>query len=280
MNDGVIKLMNSEAGREAMENAGNFFGLIKTILTLLKELKALNREMLKDSWNAAQAAKPELVIFHPKAMGGSHIAEKLGVPAIMAVLVPVIVPTVESVAIGFPNCQLGPLYNKLSYTVLHKGYHAYDDIINEFRQEQLGIVKIPLSTSPIQMANGKPIPVLHGYSELVSPRPRDWPNTAYVTGYWFLAEKSNWQAPVELINFLEAGEKPVYVGFGSMAGLNPQRMANLVVDALQKASVRGIIATGGGGMEASNLTETIFKIDRVPHSWLKPRVRYYKCNRH
>ncbi|MDJ0717090.1 MAG: glycosyltransferase [Prochloraceae cyanobacterium] len=272
MNDGVIKLMNSEAGREAMENAGNFFGLIKTILTLLKELKALNREMLKDSWNAAQAAKPELVIFHPKAMGGSHIAEKLGVPAIMAVLVPVIVPTVESVAIGFPNCQLGPLYNKLSYTVLHKGYHAYDDIINEFRQEQLGIVKIPLSTSPIQMANGKPIPVLHGYSELVSPRPRDWPNTAYVTGYWFLAEKSNWQAPVELINFLEAGEKPVYVGFGSMAGLNPQRMANLVVDALQKASVRGIIATGGGGMEASNLRETIFKIDRVPHSWLFSRV--------
>ena len=57
-----------------------------------------------------------------------------------------------------------------------------------------------------------------------------------------------------------------------MAGRNPQRMANLVVDALQKAKVRDIIATGGGGMEASNLTETIFKIDKVPHTWLFPRV--------
>ncbi len=272
MNDGVIKLMNSEAGREAMESAGNFLGLIKTILKLLKEAKALNREMLKDSWKAAQAANPELVIFHPKAMAGSHIAEKLGVPAVVAVLMPVIVPTVESVATGFPNLKLGPWYNKLSYTVLHKGYHAYDDIINEFRQELLGIVKLPKSTSPIQMANGKPIPVLHGYSELVSPRPRDWPNTAHVTGYWFLEQKADWQPPAELRDFLAAGEKPVYVGFGSMAGRNPQRMANLVVDALQKAKVRGIIATGGGGMEASNLTETIFKIDRVPHTWLFPRV--------
>ena len=272
MNDGLMKLFDSEVGREAIETSSNVFGLIKTMLTLLKEAKALNREMLKDSWKAAQAAKPELVIFHPKAIAGSHIAEKLGVPAVMAVLMPVIVPTVESVAIGFPNLKLGSWYNKLSYTVLHKGYHAYDDIINEFRQELLGIVKLPKSTSPIQMANGKPIPVLHGYSELVSPRPRDWPNTAHVTGYWFLERKGDWQPPAELRDFLEAGEKPVYVGFGSMAGRNPQRMANLVVDALQKAKVRGIIATGGGGMEASNLTETIFKIDRVPHTWLFPRV--------
>ena len=125
----------------------------------------------------------------------------------------VIVPTVESVAIGFPNLKLGPWYNKLSYTVLHKGYHAYDDIINEFRQELLGIVKLPKSTSLIQIANGKPIPVLHGYSELVSPRPRDWPNTAHVTGYWFLEQKADWQPPAELMNFLEAGEKPVYLGY-------------------------------------------------------------------
>ena len=272
MNDAFIKLINSEFGREAMERGGNVFGLIKTMLTLQKKAKALNREMFKDSWNAAQAAKPDIIIFHPKAMAGSHIAEKLGIPAIMAVLMPAIVPTGESVAIGLPNLKLGHWYNQLSYTLLHKGYHTYDDIINEFRQELLGITKLPKSTSPLQMANGKPIPVLHGYSELVSPRPSDWPNTAHVTGYWFLERENDWQPSVELIDFLKAGEKPVYVGFGSMAGRNPQRMANIVVDALQKAKVRGIIATGWGGLDVSNLTETIFKLDRVPHTWLFPRV--------
>jgi sterol 3beta-glucosyltransferase len=272
MNDDFIKLVDSEAGRKAMESGSNVFGLIKTTLTLLKEAKALNREMLKDSWRAAQAAKPDLVIFHPKSLAGSHIAEKLGVPAVLAVPVPVIVPTAESVAIGFPNLKLGRWYNRLSYTVLQRGYHTYDDVVNEFRQNVLGIGKLPKSTSPIQMADGKPIPVLHGYSELISPRPNDWPATAYVTGYWFLDQTDDWQPPAELIAFLEAGEAPVYVGFGSMAGRNPQRMANIVVDGLQKANIRGIIATGWGGLNTSNLPQTIFKIDQVPHAWLFPRV--------
>ncbi|MGB3652111.1 MAG: glycosyltransferase [Rivularia sp. (in: cyanobacteria)] len=120
MNDDFIKLVDSEAGRKAMESGGNFFGLIKTMLTLLKESKALTTEMLKDSWNAAQVAKPDTIVFHPKSMAGSHIAEKLGIPAVMAVPVPLIVPTAESVAIGFPNLKLGGWYNKLSYRVLHK----------------------------------------------------------------------------------------------------------------------------------------------------------------
>ena len=272
MNDDFIKLIDSEAGRKAMESGINFFSLVKTMLTLLKQSKALTREMLKDSWNAAQAAKPDTIIFHPKAMAGSHIAEKLGIPAIIAVPVPLIVPTAEFVAIGFPNLKLGGWYNKFSYQVLHKGYHTYDDIINQFRQEVLGIDKLPKSTSPIQMADGKPIPVLHCYSELVSPRPKDWTNTTHITGYWFLDRKQDWQPPGELIDFLEAGEQPVYVGFGSMAGRNPQRLANIVIDALQKAKVRGIIATGWGGLNATNLPETIFKIDKVPHEWLFPRV--------
>ena len=63
------------------------------MLALFKELKAIYREALKDLWKAAQAAQPGLVIYHPKSLAGPHIAEKLGIPAILAVPVPVIVPT-------------------------------------------------------------------------------------------------------------------------------------------------------------------------------------------
>lgn len=272
MNDDFIKLVTSEAGQEMMENSGHFFSLVKTMLTLIKEAKALNREMLKDAWNAAHSAQPDIIIFHPKVLAGAHIAEKLGIPAMMAILVPAIVPTDEFVAIGFPDFKLGSWYNKLSYAVLHKGYHMYDDVVNEFRQTVLGLGKRPKSASPLQMTNGQPIPILHGYSEQVSPRPSDWPQQAYVTGYWFLEEKDDYHPPAELINFLEAGEAPVYVGFGSMAGRKPQRMAAIVVEALQKAGVRGILATGWGGLKANHLPESIFKIDNVPHDWLFPRV--------
>jgi sterol 3beta-glucosyltransferase len=272
MNDGFLRLVDSEAGREAMESGSNVFGLVKSMLVLMKEAKALNREMLKDAWNVAQTVKPDIVVYHPKSLAGPHIAEKLGVPAVLAVPVPVIVPTAEFVAIGFPRLKLGSWYNKLSYTAVHKGYHTYDDVVNEFRQDVLGLGKLPKSVSPVQMADGRAIPVLHGYSELVWPRPGDWPDTVHVTGYWFLDQAEDWRAPAELIAFLETGEAPVYVGFGSMAGRNPQRMASIVVDALQEADVRGVIATGWGGLEASTLPKTIFKIDDVPHDWLFPRV--------
>jgi sterol 3beta-glucosyltransferase len=57
-----------------------------------------------------------------------------------------------------------------------------------------------------------------------------------------------------------------------MAGRNPGKMASIVIEALQKANVRGIIATGWGGLDASDLPETICKINKAPHSWLFPRV--------
>ena len=272
MNNDFIKLVDSEAGREAIEGGDKFFGLLKSMFTLLKEAKTLNREMLKDSWKAAQAAEPDIVIFHPKALAGSHIAEKLKVPAVMAVPVPVIVPTAEFAALGFPDMKLGNWYNRLSYAVLHKGYHSYDDVVNEFRKDLLKLGKLPKSTPPIQMANGRPIPVLHSYSELVWPRPADWPDTAHITGYWFLDQREDWKPTPELAAFLDSGEAPVYVGFGSMAGRNPQKITGIVVEALQKANVRGIIATGWGGLDASDLPENLIKIGSAPHEWLFPRV--------
>ncbi|MCB0253601.1 MAG: glycosyltransferase family 1 protein [Anaerolineae bacterium] len=272
MNDDFIRLVDSEAGRKAMGGGDNPLNLVKSMIALMKDAKTLNRAMMRDAWNAAQKAAPDIVIFHPKALAGSHIAEKLGVPAILALPVPAIVPTGDYAAVGFPDLRLGRWYNKLTFKILLRGYHSYDDVVNEFRQDVLGLGKYPKSTTPMQMADGSPIPVLHGYSPIVWPRPTDWPATAYVTGYWFLDQDEPWQPPAALEEFLAAGDPPVYVGFGSMAGRNPERITNIVVQALQQARVRGIIATGWGGLSADDLPDTILKIDQAPHDWLFPQV--------
>jgi sterol 3beta-glucosyltransferase len=49
-------------------------------------------------------------------------------------------------------------------------------------------------------------------------------------------------------------------------------MTSIVVEALQKAGVRGLVATGWGGLSAEDLPPTIFKIEQAPHDWLFPRV--------
>ena len=272
MTDELLKLMDSDAGRDAMENTNGIFGSIKTMIRLVKKAKPINKQMLKDSWEAAQAAKPDIVLFHPKALGGVHIAEKLGVPVMMAIPLPMIVPTAESPAIGFPNWNIGGWYNKLTYRFVSMGFSMHNGTVNKFRQDILGLQKIPKSSGVLYMADGRPLPVLHPFSTHVVPRPNDWPDNAYITGYWLLNRLNEWEPSAGLKAFLDEGELPVYVGFGSMAGRNPRRISNIVIEALQQANVRGIIATGWGGLALDDLPERIFKVDKVPHDWLFPRM--------
>ena len=49
--------------------------------------------------------------------------------------------------------------------------------------------------------------------------------------------------------FIDGGEPPVYVGFGSMPGIYPLELTTLVLEALSKAGKRGVLATGGGAIQ-------------------------------
>lgn len=272
MNDGFMKLIDTDAGREAMGGSQSPISSIKNMLSLLKESKSLFRTMFEDAWKAAQQAAPDVIIYHPKSLIAPHLAEKLGIPAIMALTVPIVVPTSEAPALGLPDLKLGGGYNRFTYSIMHKGFHTYDDVINEFRQRVLGLGKIHGNASPIVDGNGKSITVLHAFSSQLSPRPSDWPETAHITGFWFLDEEAGWQPSRELQAFLDGGMPPVYIGFGSMAGRDAEHKAKVVVEALQKANLRGVIATGWGGLDADRLPDSILKIDKAPHSWLFPRV--------
>ena len=93
-----------------------------------------------------------------------------------------------------------------------------------------------------------------------------------MTGYWFLDQSQGFQPPASLLDFLGAGDPPIYIGFGSMVGAKAAAVSSVIVGALQKAKVRGILATGWGGIEAKDLPDSIYKIDTAPHDWLFPRV--------
>ena len=272
MSSELLKLLDNADVLEIIDNKGGLLTAVKAMIKLTKENKPLNRAMVEDSVRAAEIAQPDLVIYHPKALGGIHIAEQYGVPAVMAVLQPMIVPTTAFPPIGIPALKLSGWYNKMTYGLINMGYNAYAKDLNEVRQSMMGLNKFPKSAGLLKTAKGEPVTVLHGYSRHVLAAPDDWPPQAHVSGYWFLDQHADWQPSADLQTFLAAGDAPVYVGFGSMAGRNPQRTAEIVVAALQQARVRGIIATGWGGLNASNLPETIFRVEHVPHDWLFDRV--------
>ena len=173
-------------------------------------------------------------------------------------------------AAGWPlQANLGGLINRLSgHVMLQVIWQWYRPFVNEFRQ---GLGLPPFSGSSFYHTLST-TPLLGAYSPRVIPRPQDWPPSAHVTGYWLPEVQAEWQPPAELAAFLEAGDPPVYIGFGSMTGQNPQQSAALALEALRMSEQRGLLLTGWGGMETLSVPESVFVLDAAPHNWLFPRM--------
>jgi sterol 3beta-glucosyltransferase len=262
----------SEYGLEFACLRGDFLKAAQAVggrgisLKLIRQWIAMARDTLDDEWTSAQNA--ESFIYNPAALGGDHIAEKLGVPAFAAFPTPLYTPTRAFPSPFFPVASLGPL-NHASHRLLAKiGPAMYGGAIRAWRREALSL---PPARGPL-VVRGRPVPMLYAYSEAVVPRPADWDANTLVTGYWFLDAPTGWQPPADLREFLGAGPPPVYVGFGSMFMAGGAETTRLVLQALALSGQRGVVATGWGGLTAETASNSIFFLEAAPHDWLFPQV--------
>ncbi len=263
MNDEFLSIGTSDAGREAIEGGGRGLGLINKV-------KPMIRKMIDDQWAAAQGS--DAIIYHPKTLAGTYIADALGIPVFVSIPLPLLTPTrAFANPIIPPSLRLGGAFNRLTYGVVRLIKAPYMGVINDWRAS-VGLPKRSWRADDLVRVDGHPVPVLYPVSPLVVPPPADYPDSVHVTGYWFLDAPVDWQPPADLQAFLDAGDPPVYVGFGSMAGTDPAAKARLVLDALAQAGQRGIIARGWGGLHASDLPDSVFMLDQAPHDWLFPQV--------
>ncbi len=273
MNSDILKLIDTDSGREALEQSGGTVARLKAYADLYKQVKPMQARMAAEAGQAAAQFGPELVIGHPKAMVSPHLAEKYGVPYVMSLPLPLLTPTAEFPALIFPKLPLGAGYNRWTYNLSIKlAWSQYRDVINEWRVRDLGLAPAPKKFNEMVLANGQPTPTLYPYSEHILPRPADWPATTLVPGYWFLEREADWRPSAELEAFLAAGPPPVYIGFGSMAGKDSAKKAQIALEALRQTGQRGLLATGWGGMAVDKLPETVFKLEAAPHDWLFERV--------
>lgn len=271
MNDDMLRILDTDQGKDLLENTSTIFQVVKQTLKMMKQVGPMQKSLLRESWDLAQDLSPDLIVFHPKAYAAPHIAEKLGIPVILALPVPLMVPTSERPNVGFPKVKLGGWYNRQTYHIINQlmGLSAKKHV-KEFRAA-CGLPE-QKTFDLLRMTDGTNIPVLHAYSKHLIAEPADWPDHAVTSGYWFLDNDHDWTPPPTLQHFLQTGPPPVYIGFGSMAGRKPERLANIVIEALQQARLRGIIATGWGGLKARSLPDTILQIDQAPHGWLFPQM--------
>jgi sterol 3beta-glucosyltransferase len=271
MNNDVLDLVNSEAGRKAFDQTGSVFSVPKQLIDASRRFKAIFRRALAEEWQAAQSA--DAIVFNPQAVGGYHIAEALGIGAVMADPLPTWVPTSAFPAIVVPDLRLGGWFNRLTHRMLPVLPRLlFGSVVNEWRQQSLNLRPRSALASDLHWPDGRPVPVLLGFSRHVLPPPADWPQDVCVSGYWFLDHAHDWQPPPSLVAFLSAGPRPVMVGFGSMAGRDPSALAQIVQGALAQSGHRGVIVTGWGGLSVPNPPPSVHVMQSVPYDWLLPRV--------
>jgi sterol 3beta-glucosyltransferase len=236
---------------------------------IMKDATARQNDEL---WDAAQAAQPDVVVYHPKLVGAASVAEALGVPGVLSLPLPYFTPTSAFRQPLFGAGRSPSWLNRASYLVRRTPGLAYGDLINGFRR-RIGLKPTGRLADPLVDGAGRPVHVLYPYSRHVVPVPSDYPSTAHVTGYWFL-DSPNWTPPAELVDFLSSGPPPVYLGFGSMGfGKGADERRDALLSALAKNRLRGIVATGWGGITPGPApTDDVLVIDSVPHDWLFPQV--------
>ncbi|MFO7631083.1 MAG: glycosyltransferase [Caldilinea sp.] len=204
---------------------------------------------------------------------GLALAEKLDIPMIQAQVVP-FTPTRAFPGVLLPPSlgRLGGAVNRLSHDLtrqaMWQGIRGADTLM---RRDVLDLPALPLS-GPFNSERLRHAPTLYGFSPSVIPKPADWGAAVHVTGFWFLDSDAVWTPDAELVDFLEAGPPPVYVGFGSMSNRNPETTASLVLEALAETRQRAVLLSGWGGLRAVQLPDTVFLADAIPHDWLFPRM--------
>ncbi len=227
-------------------------------------------DRLGDGVIAAAAAGTDMLLtaFGPAPLS-RVVAEGFGIPSVGAYLAPA-VPTREFPPPGWPGTgDLGPAGNLAAgRELLGRAGSLYAEILPRLRV-QLGL---PAATTPVPADVGPPDgwPICHGFSPAVLPRPADWPPEVHVTGYWWPARPPGWQPPDQLVDFLQAGPPPVFIGFGSMAPAQGERLSGIVAAAVKRAGMRAVVQSGWAGLAPSS--DDILLVGDLPHDWLFPRM--------
>ncbi|KAL8029232.1 hypothetical protein ABFX02_14G213800 [Erythranthe guttata] len=209
--------------------------------------------------------KADAILANPPTYGHTHLAEALKIPVHIFFTMPW-TPTSE---FAHPLSRVKqPAGYRLSYQIVDSLiWLGIRDMINDLRKKKLKLRPVTYLSG----SQGSELNIPHGYiwSPHLVPKPKDWGPKVDVVGFCFLDLATNYEPPEPLLNWLKAGPKPIYIGFGSLPVQEPQKMTQIIVDALEITKQRGIINKGWGGLgDLAEEKESVYLLDNCPHDWL------------
>jgi vancomycin aglycone glucosyltransferase len=204
----------------------------------------------------------------PTAAGAVSVAEKLGVPAVSATFQQLTLPSPYRGPLEYPGRPHPPEItdNRVLWELDEQSIQSlFGDALNSSR-EAAGL-------PPVDSVRGHLLgsrPPLLATDPVLDP----WREPALLevvqTGAWLTPDER--PLPDGLAEFLDAGEPPVYVGFGSMPMHTAGDVAGVAVEAVRAQGRRLLIGSGWADLTLVDGQDDCFVVGEVSHQALFPRV--------
>lgn len=163
--------------------------------------------------------------------------------------------------------------NFISYPLVEMmTWQGLGDLVNDFRVNTLGLEPVSTLWAPGQLYRLR-VPYTYLWSPGLVPKPADWGAEIDIAGFVFLDLASNFKPPDSLTKFLNDGEPPIYIGFGSIVVDDPDKFTKMIYEAVEMAGVRALISKGWGGFGGDDGPESVYMLENTPHDWLFPKVK-------
>ncbi|HZX08250.1 MAG TPA: glycosyltransferase [Kribbella sp.] len=268
--DGPNRLSGDPIIREAYQT--NYRGLRgkAVAIQLARKYRPMMEEVLADV--ATIAAEGADVLVHHVILPGQQLGEWLGIPALPVCMQPFWAPTS-----AFQNpmhaLRIPRAFYRLSYRTSNLWYQILSGRTRRWRLETLRLPMRRGFRDLLRGPDGRPVRLLQAFSaHVLAPPPVDYPAWVRTTGFWRLPAPPRWSPPRKVADFVEGDVPVVYVGFGSVPGVDSERTARMIGEAVRLAGVRAVVATGGSRTEMSRDEEDIVVAKDIPHDWLFNRV--------
>jgi len=255
--------LNAKIDPKLLQDAQSSDNPLKMLFTFNK-MKNYVFGLTEEMFEACKGS--ELILYHPGCTIGYFAGIELGIPTILAAPFPMhkTKEIASLISYGKTNMPIA-----MSYTLIQGMlWMASKTGIKKFYREKYG--KLPQNFgSPFEKIDEHHQAII-SCSNYVFNRPKDWNKYIHQKGYWFVEENEEYTPSKELNDFLQNGDKPIYIGFGSVFDHKHKNdTIKIIIDALNQVGKRGIISGMG---EIHNLPDNIISVDNVPHSWLFNQV--------
>lgn len=259
-----LQFVPVDADFQSMLESDEFKKIRKNPFLARKQLAKFVYPMMDDAFATFYnlAKKSDKVLFHVKTMA-DNFADQFPEKMIKADVVPASEPTSEFPNPVFSFLPLPKFLNKLTYLITNLGLKMWAKPVNDFRIK----AGLPLKFDKPQL------PSLYGISEHMLSKPKDFPDNSVFTGFWF--DTSTTALSGDLVDFLNNGEPPLLITFGSMPFDSQLDLKQLVRSVVEQLHTRVILVKGWGLTDTRDLEDgvTIKVIDAAPYDKLIPLVR-------